>query len=157
MERVTVTIEAELLAALDQFAEGRGYANRSEALRDLLREGLARSTQDEAGAGQCLATLTYVYDHAVRSLSRRLLDAQHDRHDLAVATMHVHLDHDACLEVAILRGSAADVRGFAQGLIAERGVQYGALHVVPSHTEIARHHHGPGDATPHVHTSPRPR
>ena len=103
MERVTITIDEALLATIDRLVERKGYASRSEAVRDLVREAVDRAAREDAAA-PCVATLSYVYDHAVRDLARRLTQSHHDHHDLAVASMHVHLDHAACLEVAVLRG-----------------------------------------------------
>jgi CopG family nickel-responsive transcriptional regulator len=80
----------------------------------------------------CLATLTYIYDHASRDLPRRLTQTFHDHHELSLASLHVHLDHDHCLEVTVLRGKSADVRHFADHVISERGVRYGKLAVMPA-------------------------
>lgn len=131
MQRITITIEDELLAWVDGVMRRRGYASRSEALRDLVRESLGREAAAEDGAGPCVATLTYVYDHERRDLARRLTHVQHDHHDLNVATLHVHLGHDACLEVAVLRGTAAAVREMADVVVTQKGVRHGHLHVVP--------------------------
>ncbi len=130
MERVTITIDAALLEAIDGLAARRGYASRSEAVRDLVRE----ATDREAAMAEetpCLATLTYVYDHAVRDLARRLTQSQHEHHGLSVASLHVHLDHEACLEVAVLRGPAGAVRRLADAVTSQRGVRQHSLHLVP--------------------------
>jgi CopG family transcriptional regulator, nickel-responsive regulator len=137
MERVTITIDAALLEAIDRLAARRGYASRSEAVRDLVRE----ATDREAAMAEetpCLATLTYVYDHAVRDLARRLTQSQHDHHALGVASLHVHLDHEACLEVAVLRGPAGAVRRLADAVTSQRGVRQHSLHLVP--VQAAEHH-----------------
>ena len=104
MQRVTITIDDDLLAEVDQFMTARGYANRSEAIRDLARSGLQQAATEVDGARSCIAALVYVYDHAKRELPRRLTLDYHERHDLAQATLHVHLDHDSCLEVTVLKG-----------------------------------------------------
>ena len=148
MQRVTMTFEPELLQQLDQMLVERGYASRSEALRDILREHFARARSAAPEGTDCVASLTYVYDHHTRDLSARLADAQHQRHDLTVATMHVHLNHDACLEVALLKGNSADVRAFADSVVSQRGVRFGQLHVVPA--TIDAHGHG-GDDPDHTH------
>ena len=110
MQRITLSIDDDLAAVLDSHMKKRRYASRSEALRDILREAAAREQLAEGvgdkGDGFCVATLAYVYDHETRDLGRRLNQAQHKHHDLQVATLHVHLDHDSCLEVAVLRGPA---------------------------------------------------
>jgi CopG family nickel-responsive transcriptional regulator len=152
MERITATLDEGLVEELDRFQRDRGYQNRSEALRDLIRAGLQGATeQHEAGA--CIGALVYVYDHEVRALAKRLTTAQHDHHDLSVATLHVHLDHQSCLEVAVLRGSSADVRHFSEHVIAERGVRHGRLVVIPVALEAEAHAHG--RARTHVHAHVR--
>lgn len=130
MERVTITIEADLLAEVDALVSSRGYQNRSEALRDLARAGLQRA-EPPAPDAPCVAALVFVYDHARRDLPNRLAHEFHDHHDLAVSTLHVHLDAGSCLEVAVLRGAARDLRHMADHVIAERGVRYGQLVLLP--------------------------
>lgn len=131
MQRVTITIEDELLAALDDLVVRLGYQNRSEALRDLTRAGM-RQIDPPAPAVACVAALLYVYDHARRDLPNRLAHEFHDRHDLNIATLHVHLDAESCLEVAVLKGSTSDVRHMADHVIAERGVRHGQLILLPT-------------------------
>jgi CopG family nickel-responsive transcriptional regulator len=136
MQRLTISLDDETTAALDAFMAGRGDANRSEAIRDLLRAGLRDdSLRDAAGASQpglpCVAAVSYLYDHHERELGRRLTEAQHAHHDLGVTTLHLHLDHHLCVEVALLRGPAAEVRGFAEALVRERGVRLGGINVMP--------------------------
>jgi CopG family nickel-responsive transcriptional regulator len=144
MQRITLSIDDELVEALDQHMRRRRYASRSEALRDILREAQAREQQQEAADGQCVATLTYVYDHETRELGQRLTQAQHRHHDLQVATMHVHLDHDSCLEVSVLRGAARAVQKLADDTISQRGVRHGHLHLVPATVDSREHSHGGG-------------
>ncbi len=146
VQRVTITMEDELLAALDALVTRRGYQNRSEALRDLTRAGLRQAAPPEPGA-PCVATLVYVYDHARRDLPNRLANEFHDHHQLAISTLHVHLDAGSCLEVAVLKGPAEAVQHMADHVIAERGVRYGQLVMMPG---------GGGDAAvpgvaPHAH------
>ena len=109
MQRITITIEDDLLAEIDAAAEARGYQNRSEIIRDLARAGLQQGAEDAAPSGQCVAALVYVYDHAARDLSKRLVQNFHGHHDLSLATLHVHLDDDSCMEVTALKG--AEQRG----------------------------------------------
>ena len=104
MQRITITIEDDLLAEIDAAARERGYQNRSEVIRDLARAGLQQSAE-AAPSGQCVAALVYVYDHAARDLSKRLVQNFHGHHDLSLATLHVHLDDDSCMEVTALKGS----------------------------------------------------
>jgi CopG family nickel-responsive transcriptional regulator len=142
MERITITIDDDLLASIDALAGRRGYASRSEAIRDMLRDA-AKQEKVTDGATHCVASLTYVYDHSVRDLPQRLVDAQHAHHDLGIATTHVHFDHDHCLEVALLRGSAAAIQHHADSLTAQRGVRYAHLHLIPLAREAEPHsHHG---------------
>jgi CopG family transcriptional regulator, nickel-responsive regulator len=89
---------------------GRGYANHSEAIRDLARPGLSQSNLEVAQDRHCVATLSYIYDHAARELPKRLTQDFHAHHGLAQATLHVHLDRDSCLEVTVLKGGSAEVR-----------------------------------------------
>ena len=132
MERVTITIDAELLAFVDALSTAKGYGSRSEAIRDLTRAGIQQAAQEKGKAGECVAALVYVYDHAQRDLSRRLVDTYHHHHDLSLATLHVHLDGDNCMEVTALRGSGNEVQHFADHIIAERGVKYGRVVMMPT-------------------------
>src|SRR5215475_8520521 len=145
MQRVTITIDDELDAELDRFMQTRGYANRSEAIRDLARSGLQQAAVEVGGPRPCVAALVYLYDHEARELPKRLTRDFHDRHDLAQATLHVHLDHDSCMEVTVLKGRGSEVKAFADHVIAERGVRHG--HVVmmpidPDHAHGHSHTHG---------------
>jgi CopG family nickel-responsive transcriptional regulator len=156
MERITISLDEALAREFDALIARRGYQNRSEAFRDLLREHLeaARQNEDAGGAGQCVANLSYVYDHHARDLAERLTRLQHDHHDLTVATMHAHLDHDNCLESVILRGPTASVRAFADALTAERGVRHGRINIVSVDVANSAHAHGyrpRGGATQHLH------
>ena len=132
-QRVTITLDDETAAALDGFMARRGYENRSEAMRDLIHGGLARAAEEDGTNRHdpCVAVVSFLYDHAERELGRRLLQAQHAHHHLGLATMHAHLDHHLCAEVALLRGPAAEVRGFAEEMIAERGVRMGRINLMP--------------------------
>ncbi len=147
VERVTITIDAELLAFVDALSTAKGYGSRSEAIRDILRKA-ARTERQADPAAPCFATLAYVYDHETRDLARRLTNQQHHHHDLSIATLHVHLDRHECLEVAVLRGASGDVRAFADGVISQRGVRHGQLHLLPDAPE---HPHEPGHAHSHPH------
>jgi CopG family transcriptional regulator, nickel-responsive regulator len=131
MQRITVTIDDDLLDTLDQLCERHGYTSRSEAIRDLVRHAQTHE-HTEHGHQSCVATLCYVYEHKIRELAKRLTNEQHDHGDLSVATLHVHLNHDDCLEVAVLRGAVDDVRAFADMVTTQRGVRHGSLHILPS-------------------------
>ncbi|SUZ32037.1 Nickel-responsive regulator [Roseibaca ekhonensis] len=150
MQRVTVTLPEGLCSELDAFTAARRYDNRSEAVRDLLRGAL----RDSAGAaqpdGQAMGVLSYVYDHHTRDLASRLMHHHHDHHALTVTTSHVHLDHDTCLETAILRGPAAALRAYADGVLGQRGVKHGNLFLIPIERHEHTHEHG-HESTPHTH------
>ncbi len=156
MERVTISMSDEFAAELSAFIESAGYANRSEALRDLARIGLQHARLNADDSSECFATLSYVFNHHTRELPKRLTGAHHDHHHLHVATMHVHLDHENCLEVAVLRGKAGAVRDFANGVIAERGVTHGQVGFIPVTLEAQAHRHGDeANAGNHLHAHPK--
>jgi CopG family nickel-responsive transcriptional regulator len=140
MQRVTISIDDDLLSELDAFAGERGYASRSEALRDVVRDFLASRTAAE-GNEPCVATVSYVYDHERRDLSRRLTQLHHDHHHLSLATLHVHLDHHDCLEIGVLRGKASDIRSLANAVTSQTGVRHGRLDVIPE-SRLPHIHHG---------------
>ncbi|MDE2334724.1 MAG: nickel-responsive transcriptional regulator NikR [Rhodospirillales bacterium] len=151
IERFTISIDPELMAAFDAFITQKGYENRSEAVRDLIREELSAQRLEEAeSAGQVVACLSYVYNHDERRLASRLVDAQHRLHHMSRATMHVHLDSHECMEVMILEGAAAEVRRFADDVIAERGVRHGQANLVPLRPvrDHGSHTHGEPAARP---------
>ncbi len=131
MQRITITLEDELLDQVDRLVNQHGYQNRSEAIRDLTRAGLQQASTDHREEGDCVAALVYVYDHAARHLAQRLTGSFHHHHDLALATLHVHLDDDHCMEVTALRGKVKEVQHLADHVIAERGVRYGRLVQIP--------------------------
>jgi CopG family nickel-responsive transcriptional regulator len=138
MQRITITLDDDLMDELDAMIAAHGYQNRSEAIRDLTRAGMAQAAQDKGSVkgtesdGECVAALVYVYDHAARDLSRRLVDTYHHHHDLSLATLHVHLDDDNCMEVTALRGAVKEVQHFADHIIAERGVKHGRVVMMPT-------------------------
>jgi CopG family nickel-responsive transcriptional regulator len=159
MERITISLDAELAAEFDKLIAERGYQNRSEAVRDLLRAHLEQARQSRGGASHCVANLSYVYNHHERDLAERLTALQHGQHDLTVATLHAHLDHENCLESVVLRGPTAAVRSFADALIAERGVRHGQLNLIDVEVDAGRAHgHGyrpAGSGHGHVHLKPK--
>lgn len=132
MQRVTITIDDDLAADLERYMAARGYANRSEAIRDLARSGLQQSSAQAGGPQPCVAALIYVYDHHQRELPKRLTRDFHDHHDLVQATLQVHLDHERCMEVTVLKGRGTDVQELADHVIAERGVRHGQVVYLPA-------------------------
>jgi len=153
MERVTISVSDELAAELAAFMANNNYQNRSEAVRDLARLSLKRVRLDRSVLGECVATLSYVFNHHKRELVKRLTEAHHDHHELQVSAMHVHLDHASCMEVAVLQGKTRDVQHLADAVIAERGVRHGRVVMVPVEIERQKHPHGGGPTHrhPHVH------
>ena len=154
MQRVTITLDEELLEEIDAFMRRSGASNRSEALRDLARRGLG-AIIDDAASGDCVGVVSYVVQRGTRDLGRRIADARHARHDRTIAATTVPLDHDAALEVEILRGDAADLRAHAEALFLERGVLHGAASLCPVRVTESTHAHGHGDPHPHVHLKVR--
>lgn len=126
LARVSISLEESLLAAFDKHIQDRGYANRSEAIRDLIRDKLIKEQAEHATA-DIVGVLTLVYDHHARELATKLIEKQHEHHDVVVSTLHVHLGERHCLEVTILRGPVKDVKRLANALLATRGVLHGDL------------------------------
>jgi len=156
MERVTISLDDQLLAQFDRYLRRKGYENRSEAVRDLVRHCLEQDRLDQGQADHAVACLAYVYNHEERELARRLTRTQHQRHDLVLSTLHIHLDHENCLEVAVLQGHTPDVRAFADAIIAETGVRHGNLHLIPAEMVESRHRHRQDDPDQdHMHTHPK--
>ena len=150
MDRFTISLDEDLAEAFDELIKERGYATRSEAVRDILRSHLQQSAEKRDTRGVCVANLSYVYNHHERELAVRLTSIQHAHHELTVSTMHAHLDHDQCIETVMLKGSVRRVREFADEIIAERGVRHGALNLV--NVELsAPHTHG---GSTHRHLKP---
>jgi CopG family nickel-responsive transcriptional regulator len=135
LSRIGVAIDTDLLEKFDQLIEQRGYTNRSEAFRDLIRDELVEKNW-ESPDSQVVGTVTLVYDHHVRMLSEKLTDIQHDFHHSILSTLHVHLDHDHCLEVLVVRGKSVDVRKVADILISTKGVKHGRLTITTSGVEL---------------------
>lgn len=161
MQRVTMTIDDDLLKEIDAFCRRKGYQSRSEGLRDIVRSELTRASVFAAeipGDDEiCHATLTYVYNHETRALASRLTTNHHHHSNMSISTTHVHMDHDNCLEVSILRGPVGKLQAFADSVISQRGVRHGALHIMqpepastPKRNPHRHHHHPPGDE-PHDH------
>ena len=151
MERLTISMSDEFAEELSAFMRRHGYDNRSEAVRDLARDGLRQAILRDGAAGETVAVLSYVYNHRSRELSKRLIETHHAHHDVQVATLHVHLDHENCLEVAVLRGDSALVQDVADTVRTERGVVHAALAAIPVSVGSAAHTHGA-----HDHRHPKP-
>ncbi len=135
LSRIGVAIDSELLKKFDQLIASRGYTNRSEAFRDMIRDELVRKSWDSPDS-QVVGTVTMVYDHHVRMLNEKLTDLQHEHHEQILSTLHVHLDHDNCLEVVVVKGKASAVQAIADKLISTKGVKHGRLILSTSGQEI---------------------
>ena len=161
MQRVTITLDDALMDELDAIIAARGYQNRSEAIRDLARAGIRDAAEGVDAKRDCVAALVYVYDHAARELSKRLTNAYHEQHELSLASLHVHLDEDTCLEVTVLRGKSGDVQHFGEHVIAERGVRHGKIVRMPMEDtgkprKASHHHHGSHHHRQRGHDGERP-
>ena len=130
MERFTISLDERLAEQFDDWIAKRSYSNRSEAIRDLLRAELGKTTLQAAATQHCVACLSYVFNHHERQLAERLATLQHDHHDLMISTMHAHLDHEHCLETVLLRGKVSAVTQFADEVSAETGVHHGNLNLI---------------------------
>jgi CopG family nickel-responsive transcriptional regulator len=146
LSRIGISIDSELLRRFDRFIAGRGYENRSEAFRDLIRDRMVGSAVVSPDT-QVVGAVTLIYDHTMRLLPEKLTDIQHDHHEVIISTLHAHLDHDTCLEVIALRGRSSAVQKVADRLISTKGVHHGRL-VMTAPEILARrsnqpHHHHP--------------
>jgi CopG family nickel-responsive transcriptional regulator len=122
--RIGVAINCDLLEKFDKLIAGRGYTNRSEAFRDLIRHELVGEVW-ESSETEVYGTVTIVYNHHVRQLTERLTELQHRYSSEVMSSLHVHLDHDNCLEVILVRGKASDVQELSNSLIAMKGIKHG--------------------------------
>ena len=158
MQRFTISLDDPLASQFDALIADKGYVNRSEAVRDLIRAKLGDAHLQAIQSAWCVASLSYVYDHHDKTVTERVLSLQHDHHDLVITSLHTHLDHAHCLETVILRGRTVSVSALAQQLMALRGVRHGGLQLVPlePQREDAPHIHDDGrnDDTGHTHFRP---
>jgi CopG family nickel-responsive transcriptional regulator len=145
LTRTGVSIEEDLLEEYDRLISRRGYDNRSEALRDLIRDALLAEIVDSNKP--VVGTLTLVYDHHVPSLSQKLTEAQHSAGTMVLAATHVHLDHHYCLEVIIMKGKGKDLQQLADRMLALRGVELGKLVLTNSGKDLKGRKH----SHPHSH------
>ncbi len=134
LSRTGVSLEEDLLREFDRLIDRRGYQNRSEAIRDLIREALLAESVDSNKP--VVGTLTLVYDHHVPNLSQKLTEAQHGAGAMVLAATHVHLDHHYCLEVIIMKGRSKKIQEIADRMLALRGVELGKLVLTNSGKEL---------------------
>ncbi|ABC77896.1 nickel-responsive transcriptional regulator NikR [Syntrophus aciditrophicus] len=125
--RFGVSLDNTLLKQFDRFIKDRNYTNRSEAIRDLIRQELLKKewTEDQEVAG----AITYIYDHHQRDLLNKIIDIQHDFHDVIKSTQHIHLDHDNCLEIVAVKGNPTTISKLSNALKAIKGVRHGSLSI----------------------------
>ncbi|MFC1541806.1 nickel-responsive transcriptional regulator NikR [Candidatus Latescibacterota bacterium] len=126
--RFGVSIGESLLNKFDTLIDDKGYTNRSEAIRDLIRDKLVESDwEKDTGGENAIGTITIVYDHHTREIGDKLTDIAHNFHELVISNMHVHLTHASCLEVMVVKGAGDKIRNFADKVISIRGVKHGKL------------------------------
>ena len=146
LSRIGIALDSDLLKRFDRSIAKRGYTNRSEAFRDLIRDRLV-TERTAAPDATVVGTVTLIYNHHASGITEKLTEVQHEHHDLVVSTSHAHLDHDSCLEVLIVHGRAARVEHFADLLIGLKGVQHGRLVMTVPSCELKAEH-------PHTHDHP---
>ena len=135
LSRIGVAIDSDLLEKFDGHIAKRGYTNRSEAFRDLIRDELVEKNW-ESPDSPVVGTVTLVYDHHIRLLNEKLTDLQHESFHNVLSTLHIHLDHDNCLEVLVVKGKAATVKKLADALISTKGVKHGRLTITSSGVDL---------------------
>lgn len=131
MERFTISLSDTLAAEFDQWLHAKGYTNRSEGVRDLLRQEITKEQILHNQAKYSVATLSFIYNHHERMLSERLISLQHQAHHLVICSSHVHLNHEDCMECLFLQGSTATLQQFASNVAAESGVRHSMLNLIP--------------------------
>lgn len=141
LSRTGISLEQDLLEGFDKFLARRGYKNRSEALRDMIREALLSEAVDSNKP--VVGTLTLVYDHHIPNLAQKLTEVQHHAGAIVLAATHVHLDHHYCLEVIIMKGKSRVIQEISDRMIAMRGVELGKLVLTNSGADLkaAAHSH----------------
>ena len=132
--RFGVSLEKELLEKFDILIKDKKYSNRSEAIRDLIRENLVKREWVEGK--EVAGAITLVFDHHKRDLVNSLTDIQHNFHTLIISSQHIHLDHDNCLEIIVVRGKSTEARELADKLRAAKGVKYGSLSIATTGKEL---------------------
>jgi CopG family nickel-responsive transcriptional regulator len=133
--RFGVSIPDDLLEKFDELISNKGYTNRSEAIRDLIRDRLVDHEWSQS-AHDVVGTVTVVYNHEQSDLAQKLTEIQHTKHDLIVSAVHVHLDQHNCLEVLIMRGGSEEVRKAGEQLISTRGVKHGKITMTTTGKEL---------------------
>lgn len=127
LARIGISIDPALLESFDRLIGDKGYDNRSEAIRDMIRDALVEDQIKRQDDAPTVGTVTLVYDHHTRDLADKLTEHQHSHHDAIISALHVHLDSHHCLEVVVVRGTSAQVKRLADELIGTKGVKHGKL------------------------------
>lgn len=126
MIRISITLEEELANDLTAYCRSKGYTNRSEALRDMIRERLIRE-KERSGKGKMVGTLTVIYDHYKRELVEKLMDKGHQHHNLVLSTMHIHLDHRTYMKITALKNSVSAIKRYTNSILTTKGVKHNEL------------------------------
>jgi CopG family nickel-responsive transcriptional regulator len=134
--RFGISMEHSLLGKFDQLIARKGYTNRSEAMRDLVRDSLVQA-QWQAGSEETIGTLTIVYSHHTRELSDVLTQLEHRYYKSIISTTHIHMDENNCLEVLIVRGKGEEIKKISDRLIATKGVKHGKLSLTTTGKELS--------------------
>jgi CopG family nickel-responsive transcriptional regulator len=136
--RFSVSMEEDLLRQFDHLIEHKGYTNRSEAVRDIVRDALVEKSVKTTDS-MVYGALVFLYDHHKRGLEKSLSNLQHDYYENIISTSHVHVDHDHCMEVVLLKGRAVVLKAIAEKLLSFKGVTHGKLTLT---AVLKGHHHG---------------
>lgn len=134
LARIAISIDKRLMERFDRVMDEKGYTNRSEAIRDLIRDSLVEREWEEGK--EVVGTITVVYNHHTRELSDTLNDLQHHYYGAIISNLHVHLDEHNCLEVMVVRGQSKDMKALADRLIGTRGVVHGKLTMATTGREL---------------------
>lgn len=136
MRRITISVEDKLADSFDRLVDVKKYINRSEAFRDLVRRAISDELlidPDNANC-MCVGSLSYVYDHHERQLANRINQIQHAHHDVIIASQHVHLDHDNCMETVMMKGKLKDIHICVDSITSQTGITHGYVHIIPFNT-----------------------
>lgn len=131
MQRITLSLTDDTAELFNRWYERRGYKNRSEAFRDMIRNFEAEDRFEENEGAHCAAVVSYVYNHHERQLAARMVEHQHQHGDVVHTVTHVHLNHEECLETVILFGHVKEVMAVADGILTEPGIRNGRVHRMP--------------------------
>ncbi|MBO8126570.1 MAG: nickel-responsive transcriptional regulator NikR [Firmicutes bacterium] len=130
LTRFGVSMDPELVKSFDQVSQARGYRNRSQAISDLVRKAIVEYNWENDSEAQVAGTLALIYDHHTTGLDSLLNEIQHDYHSIIVSSVHVHLDHDNCLEVLVVKGKVKLIRELSDRLLTQKGVKNGHLSII---------------------------